>query len=160
MHAAEAADDLADRVARAAQTDGRTVACAESVTAGAVAQRLAAAPQASEWFSGSVVAYRTATKRDLLGVGAERIISAECATELAAGASRLFGADIAVGVTGVGGPDPEEDSPAGTVFIAVAEAGGRAEAFEHHLDGEPHEVIAEATAHALRHLQDALVAAR
>ncbi|MGN6502531.1 MAG: CinA family protein [Pseudolysinimonas sp.] len=150
--------DLAEEVARAAQADGRTVACAESVTAGAVAQRLAAAPRASDWFSGGVVAYRTATKRDLLGVRAERIISAECASELAMGAVRLFGADIAVGVTGVGGPGPEEERPAGTVFIAVAGAGGRAEAFEHHLDGEPHEVIRQTTEHALQHLQDALAA--
>jgi PncC family amidohydrolase len=146
---------LAGAVARAAQADGRTVACAESVTAGAVAQSLAAAPQASEWFAGSVVAYRTATKRELLDVRAERIISAECASELATGAARLFGADVAVGITGVGGPDPEEDRPAGTVFIAV-EDGGRAEAFEHRFDGDPHEVIRQATAHALQHLRDAL----
>jgi PncC family amidohydrolase len=154
------ATELAERVARTAQADGRTIACAESVTAGAVAQRLAEAPEASDWFSGSVVAYRTATKRDLLGVRAERIISAECASELAAGASRLFGADVAVGITGVGGPDPEEDRPAGTVFIAVSDDGGRAEVFEHRFDGEPHEVVAQATAHALRHLHDAVAAGK
>jgi PncC family amidohydrolase len=146
---------LADQIARAVQVGRRTVACAESVTAGAIAQSLAAAPKASEWFSGSVVAYRTATKRELLNVRAERIISAECAAELATGAARLFGADIGVGITGVGGPDPEEDRPAGTVFIAV-EHDGIVEAFEHGLAGEPHEVIGQATDHALRHLLDAL----
>jgi PncC family amidohydrolase len=146
---------LGESLATAVRAGGQTLACAESVTAGAVAQSLASAPQASEWFAGSVVAYRTATKRALLGVRAERIISAECAAELARGAALLFAADAALGITGVGGPDPEEERPAGTVHIAVA-VGPRVETFEHHIDGAPHEVIAKGTEHALRHLLDAL----
>lgn len=155
MNASGDTTELAATIARAMQTRRATVACAESVTAGAVAQSLASAPQASEWFSGSVVAYRTPTKRTLLGVRAAQIISAECAAELASGAARLFEADAAVGITGVGGPEPEEERPAGTVHIAVV-VGARVETFEHHLDGEPHQVIAQATEHALRHLLDAV----
>jgi PncC family amidohydrolase len=141
--------DLAEAVGSAAQARGWTVACAESVTAGVVAQRLAAAPEASDWFAGGVVAYRTATKRDLLGVTAERIISAECAEQLALGVARLLEADVAVGITGVGGPDDEEGRPPGTVYIAVA-AEGRVEAAEHALEGDAEGIIEQAVEQALR----------
>jgi len=139
-------------VGTAAHSRGHTVAAAESVTAGSLATALASAPEASEWFLGSVVAYATRTKRLVLGVEAERIISAECAEQLALGALELTGADLAVGVTGVGGPDPEEDRPAGTVFICAATR-RRTRMFEHTFDGEPAEVVRLSTLHALRHLQ-------
>jgi len=137
---------------------GRTVAAAESVTAGQVATALAAAGDASEWFSGSVVAYRTATKRELLGVESERVITRSCAREMAEGALRLTGADLVVAITGVGGPDPEEGLPAGTVIIC---AGARddLQIFDHSFEGTPEEVVRLATMHALRHLRDAVTTA-
>ncbi|MCP3421870.1 CinA family protein [Nocardioides pinisoli] len=67
------------------------------------------------------------------------------------GVRRLLGADVAVGITGVGGPGPQEDCPAGTVHLVVAtEAGTR----ELHtcLPGDPSEVVAAATTLALDEL--------
>lgn len=146
--------ELAHEIATAIEGSGRTVAAAESVTAGNIATALASAPDASEWFSGSVVAYRTATKRAVLRVGAAAIISHECAREMAEGALALTSADIVVSVTGVGGPDPEEGRPAGTVVICAGTS-GRLRTFDHDFEGPPEQVVELATLQALRHLLDA-----
>lgn len=148
-------DEAGAAVGQAAQRRGVTVAAAESVTAGTIARALASAGEASEWFEGSVVAYRTQTKRDVLGVTSEQVITPACAREMAAGALRITGADVAVAVTGVGGPDPEERRPAGTVFICVDGPHGPRD-HEHHIDGDPAEVVERAAVLALQHLRDAL----
>jgi nicotinamide-nucleotide amidase len=149
--------ELARDIAAAAVARGRTVAAAESLTAGSVATALAAAGDASEWFSGSIVAYRTATKRDVLGVQSGAVISHSCALEMAEGAQRLTGAELVVSITGVGGPDPEEGEPPGTVIICAG-AVGRLQVFDHAFDGSPEEIVQQATAQALRHLRDAALA--
>jgi nicotinamide-nucleotide amidase len=148
------ARDLAEDIASAAMDRGHTVTAAESVTAGGVAKALAAAGDASEWFSGSIVAYRTATKREVLGVESETIISHACAREMAQGALRLTGADLVVSITGVGGPDPEEGRPPGTVIICAGARDGL-QVFDHAFDGSPEDVVHLATVQALRHLRDA-----
>ena len=112
--------ELAVRVADAAQRIGVTVAVAESLTAGALARELAAAPSASVWFGGGIVAYRAETKFRVLSVTEGPVMSSRCAEEMARGARDLFDADFSIATTGVGGPDQEEGHPAGTVFIAVA----------------------------------------
>jgi PncC family amidohydrolase len=147
-------EKLARGIADAAMADHRTVVAAESVTAGTVATALAAAGDASEWFGASIVAYETVMKRLLLGVTADRIISRDCAQQMAEGALRLTGADLVVAITGVGGPDDEEGTPPGTVIIC---AGSPADLrlFEHSFDGDPEAVVRQATEHALRHLRDA-----
>ena len=67
---------------------------------------------------------------------------------MATGCVRVTGADLAVAITGVGGPDPEEGRKPGTVFIAVAGRQG-SEVFEHAFDGSPEEVVDQATVAAL-----------
>ena len=56
------------------------------------------------------------------------MVSEACAREMAAGALRLFGADVAVALTGAAGPDPHDGAEPGTVFAALAAAGGGPEA--------------------------------
>jgi PncC family amidohydrolase len=141
------------RVAELLAGTGRTVVAADSVTAGAIATALAAAPDASEWFRGSIVAYHTAMKRQLLGVVVPSVITAECAREMAEGALSVTGADLAVAVTGVGGPDPEEGMPAGTVYISAG-PGDALRVFEHRFEGEPADVVRQAALQALRHLAE------
>ena len=51
-------------------------------------------------------------------------------------------------MTGVGGPDPDEGKPAGTVFIAVATADGE-DVAEYHFDGDPASVLEQSAAAAL-----------
>jgi nicotinamide-nucleotide amidase len=149
--------DITAKIAVIARGSGLTVAAAESITAGEVATALAAASDASEWFGASIVAYETAMKRKVLGVRSERIISEQCAREMAEGVLLLTGADLVVATTGVGGPDPEEGKPPGTVVIC---AGTRDDlrVFEHALPGSPEEVVKLATRRALEHLRDAALA--
>ena len=111
---------------------GRTVATAESCTAGLVAARLTDRPGSSAYVAGGVVAYANDAKLDLLGVDPALIethgaVSEEVATAMAEGALRRFGVNTAVSVTGVAGPDGgTEDKPVGTVCwsVRLAEGGG------------------------------------
>ena len=74
---------------------GRRVACAESCTAGRVAAELAAVGDAADWLIGSIVAYQTAVKRELLGVRAAVVVSSQAAEEMAAGVASLVGGEVA-----------------------------------------------------------------
>jgi nicotinamide mononucleotide (NMN) deamidase PncC len=80
----------------AAGLEGRLLACAESCTAGRVSGALAGVGGASEWLRGSLVAYQAEMKRSLLGVTAPSVLSERAAAEMATGAIRLFGAEVAV----------------------------------------------------------------
>jgi nicotinamide-nucleotide amidase len=102
-----------------------TVACAESLTGGSLSVRLSAAPGASSYFRGSAVCYTEEAKQRILGVSEETlrehgVVSEECAQEMARGARRLYGADVALGLTGAAGPEPHGDQPPGTVCVALA----------------------------------------
>jgi nicotinamide-nucleotide amidase len=102
---------------------GLTIATAESCTGGLVAARLTEIPGSSDTFRGSVVAYANEVKRDRLGVAEEILaehgaVSAETAAAMAAGARAALGADVAVAVTGIAGPDGgTEEKPVGLVFL-------------------------------------------
>ncbi len=113
----------ASRVHRALGDRGHTVGCAESLTGGELAALLSAVPGASATFVGGVVTYSTEVKRRLLGVRAERVVSAECALQMATGARDLLEVDWALATTGVAGPDLQEGQAAGTVFVALSGPG-------------------------------------
>jgi nicotinamide-nucleotide amidase len=103
---------------------GETIAVAESLTGGLVAAEITAVPGASEAFRGSVTAYATALKHELLGVDADLLatrgaVDAQVAAQMAAGVRKALGADWGVATTGVAGPDPQDGQPVGTVFVAV-----------------------------------------
>ena len=104
---------------------GATVAVAESLTGGLVAAEFAAVPGASRAFRGSVTAYATALKHEILGVDggllAERgAVDPEVARQMAEGVRERLGADWGVATTGVAGPEPQDGQPVGTVYVAVA----------------------------------------
>ena len=106
------------------------LATAESCTGGRVAERITALPGASQVYRGGVVSYWTQVKADVLGVPAEILdahgaVSEETARAMAEGARRVTGADLAVSVTGVAGPDPDERGvPVGIVYIGLAAPDG------------------------------------
>ncbi len=112
------------------------VATAESCTAGYIAKRLTEVAGASDVFDCGLVTYSNDMKEKLLGVRHETLarhgaVSAETATEMAAGAKRVSGADVAVAVTGVAGPGCSENKPVGLVYIGIADRdGARAVRFE------------------------------
>jgi nicotinamide-nucleotide amidase len=97
-----------------------TLGLAESVTGGLVAARLAAVPGASDALMGSIVSYHEDVKRSVLGVTTERVVSEECAQQMAEGARRVLGADVGLSVTGVAGPNELEGQPVGTVWFGLA----------------------------------------
>jgi nicotinamide-nucleotide amidase len=119
-------DDLAAVVLAQARAAGARVAVAESCTGGLVGGRLTAVPGASAVFVGGVIAYDDAVKVRDLAVSAEAIAAHGAVSEpvvraLAAGAQRRFGADTAVAVSGVAGPDGGTDGkPVGTVWLCAA----------------------------------------
>lgn len=110
-------------VARLSQV-GLTIAAAESLTGGLVCSALVDVPGASAVLRGSVTAYATELKAQVLGVDAARLASvgpvdAQVAQEMADGVAQLLGADVAVATTGVAGPGPADGHEAGTVYIAA-----------------------------------------
>lgn len=96
------------------------VGCAESLTGGELAAWLSSTAGASATFTGGVVSYATEVKRDLLGVTADRVVSADCAEQMAAGVRRLLGVDWALSTTGVAGPEEQEGQAVGTVYVGIA----------------------------------------
>lgn len=146
-------DPVSERIAHLgelAAERGLRVGVAESLTSGQLANTVGAGPDASTWFAGGIVAYFTDVKERVLGLtpGTDPC-SASCAEQLAAGALRLFDADICVSTTGVGGPGPQGGHPAGTVYLGWATAedvGHRRLA----LTGDPEEVLAASVEAAVR----------
>lgn len=120
---------------------GETVAVAESLTGGLLAAELTAVPGASRSFRGSVTAYATELKREVLGVdgallSARGAVDPEVARQMARGVRRVLGADWGVATTGVAGPTPQDGQPVGTVHVAVAGPSGAATGAALHLAGD------------------------
>ena len=109
---------------------GLTFTAAESCTGGLVAAKITDFPGSSAVFRGGVVSYWSEVKQDVLGVPGEIIetygaVSEECARAMAEGVRALTGADIAVSVTGVAGPDADErGNPVGLIYIALSAKDG------------------------------------
>ncbi len=102
------------------------IATAESCTAGLLSTRITEVPGASAVFECGVAAYSKEIKHNVLGVPEALLeeygaVSPEVACAMAMGARKVSGAKLGVGITGVAGPDPSEDKPVGTVFIALAD---------------------------------------
>lgn len=123
------ADTLAAVVVDRLRSAGRTVAVAESLTAGLLGATLTEVPGSSAVFRGGVQVYATDLKASLAGVP-ERVlaehgaVSPETAAALAEGVRDRLGATYGVGLTGVAGPDPQEGHPPGTLHVALAGPAG------------------------------------
>lgn len=110
-------------VLAAAAEHGWTIGTAESATGGLVAARLTAVPGASATYRGSVVAYSTELKHELLDVGSaivqdQGVVSEQTAIAMAEGGAVRLGVDVCLAVTGSTGPDPQEQE-VGTMIFAV-----------------------------------------
>lgn len=109
---------------------GRRLATAESCTGGLIGAAVTAVPGCSAWYVGGVISYADRAKHDLLDVPmatleAHGAVSAETAAAMATGALARLGADIAVSVTGIAGPEGgSADKPVGLVWFGLATAEG------------------------------------
>ena len=113
-----------DVVADGLREHGLTLAVAESCTGGLLGARLTERPGSSAYFVGGVISYADEVKMGLLAVPAGMLarygaVSAEVAGAMAAGARAATGADYALAVSGVAGPDGgSPDKPVGLVYVA------------------------------------------
>ncbi|MDP9999838.1 CinA family protein [Pseudarthrobacter sulfonivorans] len=151
---------LAEQAVRKALDAGRTVAAAESLTAGMVTAVLADTPGASGMLQGGVVAYQNSVKTDVLGVSADLLagvgsVDGDVAAGMAAGVRSALGADIGIATTGVAGPDEHDGKAVGTVFIGVASADGTS-AFQYSFSGNRADIRGQACGAALERLLDVL----
>ncbi|MFI1016568.1 CinA family protein [Streptomyces sp. NPDC020965] len=140
---------------------GQTVAAAESLTGGLVAAELTEVPGASVAFRGSVTAYATELKRDVLGVdgtllAARGAVDPEVAQQMAAGVRRVLGAGWGIATTGVAGPGAQDGQPAGTVFVAVAGPDGVRKVASLRLNGSRAEIRKESVRSVLELLSGEL----
>jgi nicotinamide-nucleotide amidase len=150
-------DTLAGELGERLRASGATIAVAESLTGGLLVQALARAEGSGDWLCGGLVAYATPVKRKVLGVAAPKVVSAQAACEMAAGVRRLLGADVAVAVTGVAGPDRQDGEPPGTVWIAIDT--GRPTASLLEAVGDPSDICDTALIGSLQCALDALAQA-
>ena len=106
---------------------GKTLGTAESCTGGLIAKRLTDIPGASSVFHGGIVSYVNQVKAGVLGVPQEMLeeygaVSEPVARAMAEGARKTLGSDLAVAVTGVAGPDPDDrGNEVGTVWVAFTD---------------------------------------
>jgi nicotinamide-nucleotide amidase len=120
---------LARPVIEAARMQNLSLVTAESCTAGKLSNVLSEVPGAGEHLHGGFVTYTKEAKTELLGVSPELLrqrgaVCSEVAIAMAEGALRRSPANIAVAITGVAGPKPDEDhNPVGFVCIAATREG-------------------------------------
>jgi nicotinamide-nucleotide amidase len=123
-------EDLQDVVVRLLAQKRRSLAVAEGVTGGLVAERLTSVAGAGAWFRGGVIAYDNRLKVELLGVPQALLdekgaVSAEVAEAMAVGCRTRLRTDVAVSTVGVAGPnDLGPERPVGLVYVGLAWEGG------------------------------------
>jgi nicotinamide-nucleotide amidase len=120
-------DTMEVAIGRLLKERGLTLATMESATGGLLASTITDAPGSSSYFRGGLIAYATEQKIawgvDAGIVEEHGVISPECARAMARAARQHLGTSMAVAITGVAGPDPQEDKPVGTMHIAVDDGG-------------------------------------
>lgn len=154
-------EELASQVLDASRKANKKIGTAESCTGGLIAGTLTAVAGSSDCVEGGIVSYSNRVKNLLLGVKAETLdehgaVSRETAVEMAQGARRELGVDVAVSVTGIAGPGGAvPGKPVGTVWIGVAAADG-AHAEEHLFRGNRQQVRLQTVRAALELVRGAL----
>lgn len=140
-------EDLATQVLEEAKARGVRIVTAESCTAGALAHVLSKPPGAGGHLVGGFVTYTKDMKHHALGVPMELLrdktaVCREVAEAMAAGALKGSPADVAIAVTGVAGPEPDEDgNPVGLVYIAATHRAGGALSVRHMFEADSRDDI-------------------
>jgi nicotinamide-nucleotide amidase len=136
--------------------NGLTLGLAESLTGGLIAQRMTEAQGASKFFRGGIVSYASEVKFSLLNVPEGPVVCEVAARAMAENARKALGADVAVSVTGVAGPDTQDGQPVGTVFAGLALPDGSSDVFEFHLPGDRQRIREYTCINALNELRKRL----
>ncbi len=154
-----ALQEISTSVGRLLTEQSLTLALAESCTGGLISHCINMAPGSSAYFLGGVVSYANSAKEALLGVdagvlAAQGAVSEPVAAQMAAGARERFGADIAISVTGIAGPDGGTDEkPVGLVFMGFADSRGEVNVRRFMFEGNRLDIKEQACRAALAWLQ-------
>jgi nicotinamide-nucleotide amidase len=130
--------EAARKVIEANRARGKKIAVAESCTGGLIAAALTEIPGSSDVFEAAFITYSNEAKIDMLGVSSDVLetfgaVSVAVGWSMAQGALARSGADVAVAITGIAGPDGgTERKPVGTVVFARARRGA-----------DPKEIVAD-----------------
>ncbi len=115
---------LSKQLYKLMSASGKTLATAESCTAGGIAHAIVQTPGASAYFKGGIVSYTNEMKTSLLGVDAKVLeeqtaVCEEVARQMVAGACKALQADYAIAATGLAGPGGgSREIPVGTIWLA------------------------------------------
>ena len=154
------------RIMRLARDRRMTLATVESCTAGSLAHLLSQAEGASDTLHGGFIVYTKQNKTAAVGVPKELLaahtaVSAEVAQAMAQGGLARCPADVVVAVTGVAGPEPDEDgNPVGLVYVAAAARDGRMKCRRHEFGRRGKEEICSAAMDAALGVVEELLTAQ
>lgn len=163
MNRCEAIAELAATLVAELTAANKAVATAESCTGGWIAKSLTDVAGSSAVFSYGIVSYSNGAKEQMLGVSNDTLaeqgaVSEDVVQQMAEGALSLSGADIAVAVSGIAGPDGgTQEKPVGTVWFAWARREQSAVLIDTDLqqfDGERRTVRIQTVMHALNGIRD------
>jgi nicotinamide-nucleotide amidase len=155
----EALNGLATALVKDLTAASKAVAIAESCSGGWIAKAITDVPGSSACFGYGVVSYANGAKESILGVQNQTLedngsVSEPAVEEMAEGVLNLSGADIAVAVSGIAGPDGgTEEKPVGTVWFAWAvrdHSKVRVETACEHFDGDREAIRELSVAYALQ----------
>ncbi len=152
---------LEEQIGALLRERGMKLATAESCTGGLLADRLTNVPGSSDYFLGGIVAYAYEAKVALLNVSWDTLraygaVSAETVLEMARGACKALGADLAISISGIAGPGGGlPNKPVGTTWFGLV-AGDSEWSFLRQFDGDRVQNKAQASEAALQLLSDYL----
>ncbi|MGH8327143.1 MAG: CinA family protein [Steroidobacteraceae bacterium] len=150
---------LAETVGRELLGAGWRVVTAESCTAGWIAKALTDVPGSSQWVDSGYVTYSNSAKSRDVGVTARTLaehgaVSEATVREMASGALRAAGVEMAIAVSGIAGPDGgTAEKPVGTVWFGIATPEARGPATVcvlRHFAGDRDQVRRQSVEHALQ----------
>lgn len=119
--------NLQESAVNALKNKGLVMACAESCTGGLIAKRITDVSGSSAVFNCGIVSYSNEIKESVLGVSHETLrkfgaVSEQTVREMVRGVLNISGADIAVAVSGIAGPESDNtNKPVGLIFIACSD---------------------------------------
>ena len=122
----ESINSIESEIGKILKKSGKTLSTAESFTGGLISSRISSVPGASTYFKGSIVAYDTIIKKEMLNVDEKEIldysvVSSQVANSMALNAKKILKSDFAISTTGNAGPEKgDSDKDIGLIYISIA----------------------------------------